>query len=1055
MQALLASLVVGLTVKDAAFTSGMAAARADAKRTGQDVERSTSKMADAVERAAHGINAAVVRIGESATELGERVTRAGLALTAGLTVPLGLVGKSAKDTAADFETGMNKVRAAMLSADPRQIAQLRTEALKLGPTFGRSATETAGAIESLAKNGLGASEILGGALVSSMRLAIVGQAELGESADVTTDIMAQFGKTADQLPEVVDRVSGALDASKLNFDDYRLAIGQAGGVAGGIGVDFEQFNAAIAATTPLFASGSDAGTSFKTFLTSLNPKSKEAAGYMEELGLSFYDAQGAMKPLPAIAEELRQKIGALQPDDRTKALDAIFGVDGMRTAIALITQGSAGLERMERAIASVRAQDKIDILQEGDVAATQRLASAAEALKIRFGEVLLPIFIAVKNGLASLMTLVSNAPQGLINMAIAVGVVAAAIGPLILALKVAAIPALALWLTRLGGVSAALGAIVNPLGFFIRLLGQAAAQAGAASVLGLIGTRLVALAGPIGIVISLLLVLWPLLNRTAVASKAHAVALDAARKAEDEAAKSAQKLATATGALREELLKKAKADQAAAVAALKKAYADNVAAKEAAQRARIEQAAAVQRARFDTRGAGGGRDSIMAAINAGDQSIAAATENWRSTIAALESRTNALATVTASIRIAEAAPSGTASVEGEADEEKKGKGASSGTDPAQAAAQYQDELGRLRIAELQAQADLTGAVEARYRADIEALAEERASFKRQLQLDEDLTDTQRATLMAAKDRELTLRAQNAEQERARGLARQAFDIESEINAARQEAVRAEVDLADSAAARRDGQLRLLDLQKEQERRELELALATEDTASAAYEIARRRRAQLDADYARRAEGVRRDTESPIERYGRELGRSAAAIDENVQEELVDTFDRLGDEIAETGSGLLKLGGIAGRVFNDMLTGLYRLAIQQAVLKPLFGAIMGGLGGGVTTSVSALSSAANSALDGLSFGGGKASGGRVGPGNWYMVGEQGPEPFIPDRAGTILPNKALRGGGDTKIYQTIQFSGGVDLATREEVYRVAEAARTAAIAGVREQDRRRG
>lgn len=43
--------------------------------------------------------------------------------------------------------------------------------------------------------------------------------------------------------------------------------------------------------------------------------------------------------------------------------------------------------------------------------------------------------------------------------------------------------------------------------------------------------------------------------------------------------------------------------------------------------------------------------------------------------------------------------------------------------------------------------------------------------------------------------------------------------------------------------------------------------------------------------------------------------------------------------------------------------------------------------------------------------GRASGGPVTAGRAYMVGENGPEPFIPGRSGTILPN----GGGDVHIH----------------------------------------
>ena len=45
---------------------------------------------------------------------------------------------------------------------------------------------------------------------------------------------------------------------------------------------------------------------------------------------------------------------------------------------------------------------------------------------------------------------------------------------------------------------------------------------------------------------------------------------------------------------------------------------------------------------------------------------------------------------------------------------------------------------------------------------------------------------------------------------------------------------------------------------------------------------------------------------------------------------------------------------------------------------------------------------------LEFGGGRARGGPVTPGKAFLVGEEGPEPFVPSSAGTILPNDFMSG-----------------------------------------------
>lgn len=50
---------------------------------------------------------------------------------------------------------------------------------------------------------------------------------------------------------------------------------------------------------------------------------------------------------------------------------------------------------------------------------------------------------------------------------------------------------------------------------------------------------------------------------------------------------------------------------------------------------------------------------------------------------------------------------------------------------------------------------------------------------------------------------------------------------------------------------------------------------------------------------------------------------------------------------------------------------------------------------------------NGLFEGLSFGGARANGGLVSAGEAYLVGERGPELFVPGASGTIVPNSAQR------------------------------------------------
>lgn len=67
---------------------------------------------------------------------------------------------------------------------------------------------------------------------------------------------------------------------------------------------------------------------------------------------------------------------------------------------------------------------------------------------------------------------------------------------------------------------------------------------------------------------------------------------------------------------------------------------------------------------------------------------------------------------------------------------------------------------------------------------------------------------------------------------------------------------------------------------------------------------------------------------------------------------------------------------------------------------------------------------------LEFGGGRESGGPVGTGKSYLVGEAGPEMFVPGAAGKIIPNDAM-GGRDVKVIVHNYSDGKAEVSSRNE------------------------
>ena len=124
--------------------------------------------------------------------------------------------------------------------------------------------------------------------------------------------------------------------------------------------------------------------------------------------------------------------------------------------------------------------------------------------------------------------------------------------------------------------------------------------------------------------------------------------------------------------------------------------------------------------------------------------------------------------------------------------------------------------------------------------------------------------------------------------------------------------------------------------------------------------------------------------------------------------LVDGLGRAGDVLERGLLGAIRRGSLG---FED----LRRIAlavigdIAANAVRAGLGAIGGG-GGGGQGGLFNLGSLLGSVL-GLP---GRATGGLVNAGRGYLVGERGPELFVPTSAGKIEPNGAGRGGRDVRV-----------------------------------------
>lgn len=323
------------------------------------------------------------------------VGAAGVAAFAGL----GATIVSSTKAAANMEQQMADIRAVMgLTTDQTAALEKHISDLGLDPKLKVSAVEAAQTVEMLAKNGLNLDQIMGGAARSAILLSNATGGDFAMSADLATDAMAIFKIKAEDMDKAVNGIVGTTQASKFSIEDYALALAQGGGVAASVGVSFEDFNATIAAISPLFASGSDAGTSFKTFLQRLVPQSEEAVGLMKDLGLmtedganAFFDASGQMKSMSEIAGIMQRAFSGLSEEQKNEAASTIFGTDAMRAAFALIEAGSGTIDKYKAAIGATNAEEAAATRMDTFKGQLEILSGIIETISIDIGRKFLPV----------------------------------------------------------------------------------------------------------------------------------------------------------------------------------------------------------------------------------------------------------------------------------------------------------------------------------------------------------------------------------------------------------------------------------------------------------------------------------------------------------------------------------------------------------------------------------------------------------------------------------------------------------------------------------------
>ena len=149
---------------------------------------------------------------------------------------------------------------------------------------------------------------------------------------------------------------------------------------------------------------------------------------------------------------------------------------------------------------------------------------------------------------------------------------------------------------------------------------------------------------------------------------------------------------------------------------------------------------------------------------------------------------------------------------------------------------------------------------------------------------------------------------------------------------------------------------------------------------------------------------------------------------------------IGKELGMTFSSAFEDAVVEGKKFRDILQGIYkdilRILLRKTITEPA-AAFIGDF----------ISGTLSGSLPKAQFGG-SVTGGRP-----HIVGESGPEVFVPSSSGSIVPNHQL--GGGTNVVQNINVTTGVQQTVRAEIINMLPMIKQASVDAVLEERNRGG
>lgn len=360
-------------------------------------------------------------------------------LTKGLTLPLVGVGAASVGVATKFESAMSQVAATMgitteqIKNGNKDFENLQKTALNMGATTKYTASEAAEGLNILAQAGLSADESIK-AIPTVLSLASAGAMSLDSAATYVTASVKGFGDSMDNAQKYADLM--AKGATLANTDVRGL-----GEALSGVSATANNYKQSVDSTTLSLLrlaeqniTGGEASTMLARAMADIYTPTSKAKKALDELGISAYDGSGKARDFNDIVDELSKAFEGMSDEEANATKNQIFTTYGMNAFNKMTAATTETVDKFKTGLkdatgsAAQQAETQLDNLK----GSLTLLQSALEGAGIVIGQRLTPYIRKLADFINVLVTGFNNLTDAQQDMIVRIGLVVAAIGPVML-----------------------------------------------------------------------------------------------------------------------------------------------------------------------------------------------------------------------------------------------------------------------------------------------------------------------------------------------------------------------------------------------------------------------------------------------------------------------------------------------------------------------------------------------------------------------------------------------------------------------------------------------